>query len=163
HLWKVDEESVSRGDCVPIGLPIHNTKSYILNSQLDPQPRSVTGEIYISGPGIARGYLNRPDLTAERFVPNGFIEREPHAERGILLIESVTTERQEFKTRKPSFVDGHNRSKHISPEAIADLVARLDQDLIEKTQAFVRTYCADVSVYRGFCRYLMEGANESYA
>ena len=34
----------------------------------------VSGEIYIGGVGLARGYLNRPDLTAERFIPNPFVE-----------------------------------------------------------------------------------------
>jgi acyl carrier protein len=33
----------------------------------------VSGELYIGGVGLARGYLNRPDLTAERFIPNPFV------------------------------------------------------------------------------------------
>src|SRR6185437_4690331 len=30
--------------------------------------------MYIGGAGLARGYLNRPELTAERFIPNPFIQ-----------------------------------------------------------------------------------------
>ncbi|WP_340615913.1 amino acid adenylation domain-containing protein [Xenorhabdus entomophaga] len=57
---------------VPIGYPLPNTRIYILDTQGQPVPIGVSGEIHIAGAGVARGYLNRPDLTTEKFVADPF-------------------------------------------------------------------------------------------
>lgn len=59
-------------DKIPIGKPIQNIKTYILDKSFTPVPNGVVGELYISGIGLARGYLNRPELTEERFIANPF-------------------------------------------------------------------------------------------
>lgn len=58
---------------VPIGGPIDNLETYVLDHRQEPVPIGVAGELYLAGLGVARGYWNQPDRTAERFVPN------PHA------------------------------------------------------------------------------------
>lgn len=53
---------------LPIGKPIDNVQTYLLNSELQAVDVGITGELYIAGAGLARGYLNRPDLTTLRFI-----------------------------------------------------------------------------------------------
>lgn len=56
----------------PIGQPIGNTKTYILDADLQPVPLGVVGDLYLAGSCLARGYFKQPVLTAERFLPDPF-------------------------------------------------------------------------------------------
>lgn len=57
---------------IPIGRPVRNMKTYVLDSTLQPVPVGVVGDLYLGGVGLAVGYLHRPELTADRFIPNPF-------------------------------------------------------------------------------------------
>ena len=53
----------------PIGKPINNFQTMVLDANQQPLPQGIPGELYIGSElALARGYHNRPELTAERFV-----------------------------------------------------------------------------------------------
>ncbi len=56
----------------PIGRPMPNVTTYVLDRNGQPVPVGVPGELHIGGAGLARGYLNSPDLTARKFIPDPF-------------------------------------------------------------------------------------------
>ncbi|MET9182080.1 amino acid adenylation domain-containing protein, partial [Kitasatospora aureofaciens] len=60
------------GERQPIGLPLDNVTTRVLDAALRPVPAGATGELYVGGDALSRGYLRRPALTAERFVVDPF-------------------------------------------------------------------------------------------
>jgi amino acid adenylation domain-containing protein len=66
-----------------IGRQLGDMRIYILDEHLQLLPVGVTGELFVSGPGLVRGYHRRPGLTAERFIPNPY-----SAEAGARLYRS---------------------------------------------------------------------------
>lgn len=57
---------------VPLGRPLANITTYVLDRNGRPTPIGVIGELYIGGAGLAHGYLNQPGQTAAAFVPHPF-------------------------------------------------------------------------------------------
>jgi amino acid adenylation domain-containing protein/non-ribosomal peptide synthase protein (TIGR01720 family) len=70
--YKVQLSDFDRRVLPPIGLPIANTTTYILDAFGAPCCIGQVGELYLGGVQVANGYLNRPELTAERFLPDPF-------------------------------------------------------------------------------------------
>ncbi|WP_461111172.1 condensation domain-containing protein, partial [Streptomyces calidiresistens] len=65
----VDAEGTRR---VPIGRPLGSRRALVVDTEGEPVPVGIPGELLIGGPELALGYLGRPALTAERFVPDPY-------------------------------------------------------------------------------------------
>jgi amino acid adenylation domain-containing protein/non-ribosomal peptide synthase protein (TIGR01720 family) len=65
--------SLLPGQEIPIGKPIDNLRTYILDRDHKPVPIGLPGELFLGGRGVAIGYLNKPELNAKKFVPDPFI------------------------------------------------------------------------------------------
>jgi len=80
---------------VTIGNALQNEQVYVLDSELQPVPPGVAGELYVAGAQLARGYeisaskvkpaqtknTGRAALTAQRFVPNPFANATPFSNK----------------------------------------------------------------------------------
>ncbi len=61
-------------DKIPIGKPIDNVYSLILDENLNPCPQGVRGELFLSGACLGLGYLNNKVETEKAFI------RNPHSQ-----------------------------------------------------------------------------------
>jgi len=54
---------------IPIGMPIADTRVWLVDERGSVAPNATTGELWVAGPTVAAGYQSDPLLTADRFVP----------------------------------------------------------------------------------------------
>ena len=76
---------LEKAHTIPIGKPLSNTQTFILNENQNLVPIGVVGELYIGGTGVSKGYLNRKNLTEERFIINPFNKEESLYRTGDLV------------------------------------------------------------------------------
>jgi len=73
-IWSTTHPVKAGVETMPIGRPIANARTYVLDRWRQPLPIGTPGDLWIGGPGVTRGYHRREELTAERFAPDPFLD-----------------------------------------------------------------------------------------
>src|SRR5690606_25254415 len=73
HFFDISPDSVSSARSIPIGRPLLNIQTYIVDQDLQLCPKGVIGEICIGGIAVAKGYIGNEGLTAKSFLPDPFM------------------------------------------------------------------------------------------
>lgn len=57
---------------IPIGLPIDNSRIYIVDKNMQLLPSGIVGELCVSGPQLSIGYWKNSELNSKKFISNPF-------------------------------------------------------------------------------------------
>ncbi|NQE37105.1 non-ribosomal peptide synthetase [Microcoleus asticus] len=106
-----------------IGRPIANAKIHILDSQLQPVPIGIPGELYIGGVSLANGYINRPDLTSQRFIENPFLNSDE-----LLVLSSELKENSKLKTQNSKLYKTGDLARYL-PDGNIEYMGRIDDQV----------------------------------
>ncbi|MBS9439956.1 methyltransferase domain-containing protein, partial [Photorhabdus noenieputensis] len=163
HVWEVLQHKISLYDKLPIGKPISNTRTYIVDDELNVLPPGAVGEICLSGLGIAQGY------TGNRGYDKFLLNKQ--------YIKDFIT-RCEFKIEYEAFNNIHCSEKPVKKlnkvkdfffltkeekiKYIFENVSTLDEDIISDCYAMFSENKDNDFFLNAFFRYCIESFYSTY-
>ncbi|MEL6276834.1 MAG: AMP-binding protein, partial [Bacteroidota bacterium] len=99
---------------VPIGQPIPNCQTFVLDGYGNQVPAGVIGELYLGGTGLAEGYWQQPELTAEQFITNEIGGGQPLYRTGDLVRWNLADNYYEYLGRKDQQVKIRGRRVELA-------------------------------------------------
>lgn len=158
-------ERDSENKIIPIGKPVYNTQSYVLDKYLNPVPVGVAGELILGGIDIAEGYLNNPELTKEKFIDDIFLNKEGSKlyKTGDLAkflpdgnIEFLGRVDQQVKLRGFRIEPGEIESKLLQHKNVSEatIIVREDKPGNQRLAAYIVTKDADAISSNEYKNYL---------
>jgi len=140
------------GQAIPIGKPLPNQKTYILDDSGKLLPVGAVGELCIAGAGLARGYCGRPELDAEKFVPDPFYpgesmyrtgDRAMWNEEGCIVFCGRVDDQLKIRGYRIEPGEIEKRlSEHASVQGCAVIACNLFEEESEDSLELVGYYCA---------------------
>lgn len=103
HFFDITADSINSAHSIPIGRPLLNIQTYVVNQDMQLCPKGVIGEICIGGIAVAGGYIGNKEMTAKSFLPNPF-----SAHDGSLLYRTGDYGRW----REDNLLEYHGRRDH---------------------------------------------------
>jgi len=76
HFYYIQSKNIDFTQSIPIGRPLLNISTYIVNEDMQLCPRGIIGEICIGGISVAGGYVANKEATTKSFAPDIFSKVE---------------------------------------------------------------------------------------
>jgi amino acid adenylation domain-containing protein len=135
-----------QSDTLPVGIPISNSRVYVLDQDANLLPPGIDGEVYVGGLGVARGYLNDESLTAQRFFPDPFFPGERMyrtgdigrwLENGMILLKGRTDGQVKLRGHRIETGEVENKLRALPGITDAAVLVREHNGQKELVAAFI--------------------------
>jgi non-ribosomal peptide synthetase component F/thioesterase domain-containing protein/acyl carrier protein len=145
-----EKDSLRESLNLPIGRPLSNLQTYILDRNLQPFPIGVAGDLYIGGIGLSQSYFNNPDLTTQKMIPNPF-SQEPKSRllktgKIARYLANGNLELREDKSSPVKAIIG-DASRQTFSDAIEDRLAQIWETIFDIHPIGIRDNFFDIGGY----------------
>ncbi|MCW3465948.1 non-ribosomal peptide synthetase [Chitinophaga nivalis] len=160
HVWHGREPM----GAIPIGQSRTNLKTYITDSNMDPVPVGIEGEVYLSGPGTAVGYFKDRRKTFASFLPNHFYLNTIYQEKGEVINTEVFRKGKLTKEINVLFekVTDSIEAAVAVEDIIPEIEAHFTGALKERAIKILQENAPDAEFKKTFLRYYYEGMFDTY-